>query len=58
MRKAKGNIQLGRLKCKWIVNITIYLREIGWGVMGWIECGSGWAQCRALVNTAMNRQVP
>jgi hypothetical protein len=28
---------VGRHRCRWVVNINIDLREIGWGDMGWID---------------------
>jgi hypothetical protein len=39
-------------------NIKIDLREIGWGVMDWIDVAQDREQCRALVNTVMNLRVP
>jgi hypothetical protein len=34
------------------------LREIGWGVMGWIDLAQDRDQWRALVNKVMNLRVP
>jgi hypothetical protein len=34
------------------------LREIGWGDMGWIDLAQDRDQWKALVNMAMNLQVP
>jgi hypothetical protein len=39
-------------------NIKIYLREIGWDGMDWIELAQDRDQWRALVNTEMNLRVP
>jgi hypothetical protein len=39
---------LGRLRRKWMDNIKMDLREIGWDGIDWI----------ALVNTVMNLRVP
>jgi hypothetical protein len=39
-------------------NIKVYLREIGWGGMGWIDVPQDRDQWRALVNILMNLQVP
>jgi hypothetical protein len=39
-------------------NIKIYLREIGWDGMDWIDLAQDRDQWRALVNTAMNLRVP
>jgi hypothetical protein len=35
-------------------NIKMNLREIGWGVMDWIDLAQDKDQWRALVNTVMN----
>jgi hypothetical protein len=39
-------------------NFKMYLREIGWGAMGWIDVAQDRDQWRALVNIVMNLQVP
>jgi hypothetical protein len=39
-------------------NIKIYLREIIWDCMDWIELAQDRDQWRALVNTVMNFRVP
>jgi hypothetical protein len=36
----------------------MYLREIGWGGMDWIDLAQDREQWRALVNTVMNHRVP
>jgi hypothetical protein len=36
----------------------MYLREIGWDGMGWIDVGLDMDQWKALVNTVMNLRVP
>jgi hypothetical protein len=41
----------------WIILKRI-CREIGWGGMDWIDLVQDKGQCRALVNTVMNLQVP
>jgi hypothetical protein len=43
---------------RWVDNIKMDLREIGWDVVGWIELAQDRDQCRALVNTVMNLRVP
>jgi hypothetical protein len=48
---------LGRLKRRWVDNIKIDLREIGWGGMGWMDLAQDRDQWRALVNTVMNLWV-
>jgi hypothetical protein len=39
-------------------NIKIYLREIGWDGMNWIDLAQDRDQWRALVNTVMKLRVP
>jgi hypothetical protein len=36
MRKPEGKRPLGRPRRRWVDNIEIYLRKIGWDVMNWI----------------------
>jgi hypothetical protein len=56
--KPEGNKPLGRPRCRWVDNIKIYLREIGWDDMDWIDLAQDRNQWRALVNTVMNLRVP
>jgi hypothetical protein len=56
--KPKGKRPLGRPRCRWEDNIKLYLREIGWGCMDWIDLAQGRDQWRALVNTVMYFWVP
>jgi hypothetical protein len=51
--KPVGKRPLGR----WVDNIKIDLRKIGWGGMDWIHLVLGRDQSRDLVNTAMNLWV-
>jgi hypothetical protein len=50
--------QLGRPRRKWVNNIKMNFREIGWDGMGWIHLAQDRHQCRALMNTVMNLRVP
>jgi hypothetical protein len=43
---------------RWVDNIKMDLREIGWGDMDWINVAQNRGQWGALVNTATNLQVP
>jgi hypothetical protein len=42
----------------WVDNIKIYLREIEWGGMDWIDLAQDRHRWRALTNTVMNFRVP
>jgi hypothetical protein len=48
----------GRLRRRWVDNIKMNLREIGWGGVDWIDLARDRDQWRALVNTEMNIRVP
>jgi hypothetical protein len=56
--KPGGKRPLGRPRCKWVDNIKIDLREIGWDGMDWIDLAQDRDQLRALWNTVMNLRVP
>jgi hypothetical protein len=49
---------LGRPRRRWVDNIKIDLREIGWDGIDWIDLAQDRDQWRALVNTVMNLRVP
>jgi hypothetical protein len=52
----EGKRSLGRPRHRW-GDIRMDLREIGWGGMDWIRLIQDRDQCRAVVNTVMNRRV-
>jgi hypothetical protein len=56
--KPEGKIPLGRPRCRWVDNIKMDLREIGWDGMDWISLAQDGDQWRALVNSVMNIRVP
>jgi hypothetical protein len=56
--KSEGKRPIGRPRRRWVENIKIYLREIGWDGMDWINQAQDKNQWRALVNTVMNFRVP
>jgi hypothetical protein len=56
--ETEGNIPLGRFRHKWVYNIKMDLRDIGWGAMDWIDLAQDRDQWRVLVNTVMNLRVP
>jgi hypothetical protein len=46
--------RLGRPRRRWVDNIKMNLREIGWDGMDWIDLAQDRDQLRALVITVMN----
>jgi hypothetical protein len=56
--KPEGKRPLGRPRHRWVDNIKMDLREIGLGVMDWIDLADDRDQWRAHMNTVMNLQVP
>jgi hypothetical protein len=56
--KPEGKRPLGRERRRWVNNIKMDLREIGWGGMDWIDLAQDKNQWRTLVNTVMNLRVP
>jgi hypothetical protein len=56
--KPEGKRPLGRPRRRWVDNIKIDLREIGWDDMDWTDLAQERDQWRALVNTVMNLHVP
>jgi hypothetical protein len=56
--KPEGRRPLGRPRRRWVDNIKMDLREIGWNSIDWIDLVQDRNQWRALVNTAMNLRVP
>jgi hypothetical protein len=57
VRKLEGKRPLGRPRCRWVDNIKIDLREIGWDGRDRIDLAQDREQWRALVNTVMNIRV-
>jgi hypothetical protein len=54
VEKPEGKRPLGKLICRWVGNIKMDLREIGWGGIDWIDLAHDRDQWRALVNMVMN----
>jgi hypothetical protein len=48
---------LGRPRRRWVDNIKIDLREIGWDGWDWIDLAQDRDQWRALVKAVMNLRV-
>jgi hypothetical protein len=45
-------------QCRWVDNIKMDLREIGWDDGDWIDWAQDRDQWRALVRAVMNLRVP
>jgi hypothetical protein len=56
--KPEGKRTLGRPRRRWVDNIKMDLREIGWDGKNWIDLARDRDQWRAVVNTVMNLRVP
>jgi hypothetical protein len=56
--RPEGKRLLGRPRRTWVDNINMYLREIVWDGMEWIDLVEDRDHWRALVNTVMNLRVP
>jgi hypothetical protein len=56
--KPEGKRPLGRPRRRWVDNIKMDLRKIGYGGMDWSDLVQDRDQWRALVNTVMNLRVP
>jgi hypothetical protein len=54
----EGKRPLGRPRRRWVDNIKMDLREIGWDGTDWIDLAQNRDQWRALVNAVINLQVP
>jgi hypothetical protein len=54
----EGKRPLGRPRRRWMENIKMDIREIGWDGMDWTELAQDRDQWRAPVNTVMNFRVP
>jgi hypothetical protein len=54
VEKPEGKRPLGRPRRRWVDNIKMYLREIGWDGIDWINLADDRDYWRALVNTVMS----
>jgi hypothetical protein len=54
----EGKRPLGRPRRRWVDNIKMDVREIGWDGRDWIDLAQDRDQWRALVNAVMNLRVP
>jgi hypothetical protein len=55
--RPEGRRPLGRPRHRWEDNIKIYLQEVGWGCMEWIDMAQDRDRWRVLVNAVMNLRV-
>jgi hypothetical protein len=56
--KSEGKRPLGKPRCRWVDNIRMDLREIGWEDVDWMHLVQDGDQWRALVNRIMNLLIP
>jgi hypothetical protein len=56
--KPEGKRPLGRPRRRWVDNIKIDLREVGWEGMDLIDRAQDRDRWRAYVNAVMNLRVP
>jgi hypothetical protein len=56
--KPEGKWPLGRPRRRWVHDIKMNLREIGWDGIDWIELAQDMDKWRTDVNTVMNIRVP
>jgi hypothetical protein len=49
---------VGGFRIRWEDNTKLYLQEVGWGGMDWIDLAWDRDRRRALVNAVMNLRVP
>jgi hypothetical protein len=56
--KPEGKRPLGRPRRRWVENIKMDLREIGWDRVDWVDMAQDTDQWRALLNTVLNLRVP
>jgi hypothetical protein len=54
----EGKSPLERPRRRWVDNIKMDLREIGWDGVGWFDLVQDRYQWRARLNTVMNLRVP
>jgi hypothetical protein len=57
VEKPEGKRALGRQRRRWVSNIKMYLGEMEWGGVDWIDLAQDRDKWRALVSTVMNFRV-
>jgi hypothetical protein len=58
MGKPEEKRPLGRPRRRWVHNIRMDLREVGWGEVDWIGVVQYRNRWRVVVNSVMNLRVP
>jgi hypothetical protein len=56
--KPERHTPLGRPRSRWVNNIKMDLKEMGWSGMDWIDLAQDRDQRRTTVNMGMNLRVP
>jgi hypothetical protein len=56
--KPEGKRPLGRPRRRWVDNIKMDLRKVGWDGRDWIDLALDRDRWRAYVNAVMNLRVP
>jgi hypothetical protein len=56
--KPEGKRPLGRPRRRWVDNIRMHLKEVGWVDVDWIGLAKDRNRWRALVNPVLNLRVP
>jgi hypothetical protein len=56
--KPEGKRPLGRPRHRWVDNIKMDLREVGWDGRDWIDLAQDRVRWRAYVNAVVNLQGP
>jgi hypothetical protein len=57
LERPEGKRPLGRPRRRWVDNIKMDLREIGWNGVDWIDMARDRGQWRALLNMVLNLPV-
>jgi hypothetical protein len=56
--KPEGKRPLGRPRRRWVDNIKMDLREVGWDGMDWMDMAQNRDRWRVYVNAVINLRVP
>jgi hypothetical protein len=57
VEKPEGKIPLGKPRSRWVDNIEMDFREIGWDGVAWIDMAQNRNQWRTLVSAVLNFRV-